>query len=411
MNIIIKKAKIIGSENPYHNQIKDIKINNGTIVAIEDEIPYEEDFKVVEYPNLHLSEGWFDSSVCFAEPGFEERETIVHGLEVAQRSGFTAVALNPYTNPVVDNQAMVQFVKQKGDGKLCTVYPIGALTKESNTKDLAELFDMQNAGAIAFGDYKKPIANANVLKLALQYVQDFDGLIIAFSQDKDLKGIGVANEGVNATKLGMKGISNLSEEIQIARNLHLLEYTGGKLHLPTISTKESVALIKAAKNKGLQVSCSVSVHNLCLNDNVLEGFDTNYKVNPPIRTEEDRRALIEGVQQGVIDMITSDHNPLDIELKKVEFDKAADGVIGLETAFGALNTVLDCTTIIDRFTQSKSVFGIKRNPIAVGQKSNMTLFNPEGRYIFTKEDILSKSKNSPFVGLELQGKVYEVIVG
>ncbi|MDO4728694.1 MAG: dihydroorotase [Bacteroidota bacterium] len=411
MDIIIKQARIIGSDNPYHNQIKDIKIKNGFIIAIEDEIPQEEGFRIITYPNLQVSEGWFDSSVCFAEPGFEERETIVHGLEVAQRSGFTAVALNPYTNPVVDNQALIQFVKQKSVGSSCTIYPIGALTKDSDTKNLAELYDMQNAGAVAFGDYKKSIANANVLKLALQYVQDFNGLVIAFSQNKELKGAGIANEGVNATKLGMKGISNLSEEIEILRNLHLLEYTGGKLHLPTISTKESVAHIKAAKERGLQVTCSVAVHNLCLNDDVLIGFDTNYKVNPPIRTEEDRLALIEGVQQGVIDMITSDHNPLDIELKKVEFDKAHDGVIGLETAFGTLNKVLDITTIVDRFTQSKTIFGIERTPVEVGQKANLTLFNSQERYVFTEECILSKSKNSPFIGAELQGKVYEVIVG
>src|SRR5690554_376871 len=411
MNIILKKAKIVDSRSNYHNQVVDIKIEKGIITDIAKSIKTEKGFEIIEYENLHLSEGWFDSSVSFGEPGFEERETIKNGLDVALKSGFTAVALNPNTNPILDNQALINFVKQKASGHTTKLYPIAAMTKDSDTHNLAELFDMKNAGAVAFGDYKKPIENANVLKLALQYVQDFDGLVIAFSQDKHIKGSGIANEGETSTKLGMKGIPNLSEDLQIARNLLLLEYTGGRLHIPTISTKKSVELIKEAKAKRLNVTCSVAVHNLFFTDEVLEGFDSNYKVNPPIRTKEDAQALVKGVKNGTIDMITSDHNPLDIEHKKLEFDKATDGVIGLESVFGALNSILPLEIIIEKLTLPKSIFGIKNHPIEIGQKADLTLFDPDVSYTFSEKNIFSKSENTPFVGKELKGIVYQVIVG
>lgn len=410
MNIILKKAKIVDSRSNYHNQVVDIKIEKGVIAEISKSIKPEKGFEIIEHENLHVSEGWFDSSVSFGEPGFEERETIKNGLDTASKSGFTAVGLNPNTNPILDNQALINFVKQKANGHTTKLYPIAAMTKNSDTHNLAELFDMKNAGAVAFGDYKKSIENANVLKLALQYVQDFNGLVIAFSQDKNIKGSGIANEGETSTKLGMKGIPNLSEDLQVARNLLILEYTGGRLHIPTISTKKSVELIKEAKAKGLNVTCSVSVHNLFFTDEVLKGFDTNYKVNPPIRSKEDVQALVKGVKNGTIDMITSDHNPLDIEHKKLEFDKATDGVIGLESAFGALNSILPLETTIERLTFPKSIFGIENHPLEVGQQANLTLFNPEFTYTFSeKENIFSKSKNSPFIGQKLKGKVYGII--
>ncbi len=411
MNVIIRKATIIDNRSPFHKQKIDIKIEKGIITEIAKDIKFIDGFELIEYENLHVSEGWFDSSVSFGQPGFEERESIKNGLDVAAKSGFTAVALNPNTNPILDNQALIDFVIQKSKGAQTKLYPIAAMTKNSDAHNLAELYDMQKAGAIAFGDYKKPVENANVLKLAMQYVQDFGGLIIAFSQDKNIKGIGIVNEGETSTKLGMKGIPNLAEDIHIVRNLLLLEYTEGKLHIPTISTKKSVALIREAKAKGLQVSCSVAVHNLFFTDDALIGFDSNFKTNPPIRTKEDVEALLEGLKDGTIDMITSDHNPLDIEHKKLEFDKASDGIIGLETAFGALNTMLPLELLIEKLTLSKAVFNIENQPIAIGQQANLTLFDPDENYVFSEKDILSKSKNTPFIGKELKGKVHRVIAG
>lgn len=409
MKIIIRSAKIIDTKSPFHNQTLDILITDGFIEKIGASLPNIENSDEIKLDNLHLSTGWFDSSVSLGEPGFEDMETIANGLNVAAQSGFTAIALQPNSFPVIDNQSQVNFVLNKANGFATQLFPIGALTKESQGKDMAELFDMKKAGAVAFGDYSKSIDNANLLKIALQYVQDFDGLVIAFAQDDKIKGNGVANEGIVSTRLGLKGIPNLAEELQIARNLFLLEYTGGKLHLPTISTAKSTALIQEAKAKGLKVTCSVAVHNLVLTDEKLEGFDTRYKVSPPLRTETDRQALLKGILDGTIDMITSDHNPIDIEHKKMEFDGAKYGTIGLESAFGSLLTVLPLEAVIEKLTLGKTTFGIETNTVQEGQKANLTLFNPKGESIFAKENILSKSKNSAFLGNPMKGKVYGIV--
>lgn len=405
MKILIREAKIIDSKSPFHQQIVDVKISDGIIEQIGKNIPNASDYKEINHSNLHLSQGWMDSSVSLGEPGYEDRETISNGLQVAAKSGFTAIALQPNSFPVIDNQSQIHFVKQKAAQSATDLYPIGALTKNSEGTDLAELFDMKNAGAIAFGDYGKSLTNANLLKIGLQYVQDFDGLVLAFCQDDKIKGSGVVNEGIVSTRLGLKGIPNLAEELIVARNLFLLEYTGGKLHIPTISTAKSVELIREAKAKGLQVSCSVAVSNLVLTDEKLDGFDTRFKLSPPLRTDKDRLALLAGVNDNTIDMITSDHNPMDIEHKKMEFDGAKNGSIGLESAFGALLTVLPVETIVAKLTNAKSVFNITNSEIAEGKPANISLFSTDDEWVFAKENILSKSKNSAFLGTKMKGKV------
>ena len=409
MKLIIREAKIIDSQSSFHNQTVDLQIENGILTKIGSKLSNENNFEELKLDNLHVSQGWFDSSVSLGEPGFEDRETIENGLNVAAKSGFTAIALQPNSYPIIDNQSQVNFVKTKAQNKATDLYPIGALTKNSEGKDLAELYDMKNAEAVAFGDYGKNLDNSNLLKIALQYTQDFDGLVIAFSQDANIKGNGVANEGIVSTRLGLKGIPNLAEELLVARNLFILEYTGGKLHIPTISTAKSVALIKEAKAKGLQVTCSVAVHHLVMTDEKLDGFDTRYKVSPPLRNEVDRKALLEGVLDGTIDMITSDHNPIDIEHKKMEFDLAKNGTIGLESAFGSLLTVLQLEVAVSKLTSGKSLFGIENQIINEGSKATITLFNPSSESVFTKENILSKSKNSAFIGQPIKGKVYGIV--
>lgn len=405
MKIIIREAKIIDPKSSFNNQVVDVKITNGIIEKIGQNLPNPEDFKELKKSDLLLSQGWFDSSVSFGEPGYEDRETISNGLTVASKSGFTGIALQPNSNPVIDNQSQILFVKQKAKNAATDLFPIGAFTKNSDGIDLAEMFDMKNAGAIAFGDYNKNTTNSNLLKIGLQYVQDFDSLIIAYCQDEKIKGNGVVNEGIVSTRLGLKGIPNLAEELLVARNLFLLEYTGGKLHIPTISSAKSVALIQEAKAKGLQVTCSVAVHNLVLTDEKLDGFDTRFKVTPPLRTENDRIALITGVLNDTIDFITSDHNPIDIEHKKMEFDLAKNGTIGLESAFGALLTVLPLEKIIEKLTAARSIFNVPNVEIAEGNTANITLFSTDGEWIFTQENILSKSKNSAFLGTKMRGKV------
>ncbi|HEU4495861.1 MAG TPA: dihydroorotase [Flavobacterium sp.] len=409
MNLIIRQAKIIDRKSQHHNKTADIKIENGIIAEIGSRIEDAGNFDVLELENLHISQGWFDSSVSLGEPGFEDRETISNGLAAAARSGFAAIAMQPNCIPVLDSQSGISFVKSKSAASAADLFPIGALTKASEGKDMAELFDMKNAGAVAFGDYNKSLADGNLLKIALQYVQDFDGLVIAYSQDSGIKGSGVANEGPVSTRLGLKGIPALAEELQISRNLFILEYTGGKLHIPTISTARSASLVKEAKARGLNVTCSAAVHNLVLTDEKLNGFDTRFKVTPPLRAESDREALVEAVKEGVIDMITSDHSPIDIEQKKMEFDLAKNGTIGLESAFGALMTVLPLEIIIEKFLSGRKIFGIGSHTIEEGSQASLSLFNPEGRWIFDKQHILSKSKNAIFLKHELKGRAYGII--
>lgn len=410
MTTLLKSATIIDASSPYHKQTKDILITDGIITKIDDEIKPKKEYQVVTLDNLHVSNGWFDTSVSFGEPGYEERETLQHGINVAAKSGFTNVAINPNTNPVTDNKAAVEFLINKANSAATTVHPIGALTQQSKGVEMSEMYDMQQSGAIAFGDYNKPTTNDNLLKIALLYAQNFDGLVLSFPKNNAIAGEGVANEGKNSTLLGLKGIPSLAEEIQIARDLFLLEYTGGKLHIPTISTAKSVQLIKEAKKKGLDVTCSVAVHNLFLTDDELHGFDANKKVTPPLRTNKDKKALIDGVKKGIIDIITSDHNPIDIEHKKVEFSTAKDGTVGLESAFGALNTLFDIETIIKCLSANpRKRFGLSEITIKEKQKACLSLFTIKGKHTFLEENIISTSKNSIFLEKNLEGKAYGIL--
>lgn len=409
MNALIKSATIVDSKSDFHNETVDILIERGRITKISKRISNPNNYKEIKLDNLHVSQGWFDSSVSFGEPGFEDRETIENGLKTAAYAGFTSVALNANSNPIIDSFADITFVAAKARNNAVNLYPIGALTQASNSTDLAELYDMSNAGAVAFYDYQKPVSNPNLMKIAMQYASNFDGLIMSFPQESKISGLGVVNEHINSTKLGLKGNPALAEELQVARDLFLLEYTEGKLHIPTISTAKSVELIREAKAKKLDVTCSVAIHNLVLTDDNLDGFDTRYKVLPPLRTQNDCEALIEGLKDGTIDMVTSDHNPIDIEHKKVEFDHAKYGTIGLESAFGALQTVFTTKKSIALLTQGKSRFGITETTISEGEEANLSLFNPDESYVFNKSNITSKSKNSAFLGQTLKGKTHGII--
>ena len=271
---------------------------------------------------------------------------------------------------------------------------------------MAELFDMTSAGAVAFGDYKKSLSSSNLIKVALQYVESFNGLICSFPQEKSLTENSVMHEHITSTSIGLKGAPSIAEELQIARDLVLLEYTNGKLHIPTISTANSVELIRNAKRKKLNVSCSVAIHNLIFTDAVLSDFDTNFKVTPPLRSATDIDALITGLKDGTIDMVTSDHNPLNIELKKIEFNDASFGTIGLESAFGALNKIFSTKTAIKLLTRGKKRFGLSPQSLDIGNRANVSLFNPKGDYTFNKNHISSKSTNSIFMGSKLSGRVY-----
>lgn len=410
MNVLLKNATIVDSTNKnLHLKKRDILVKNGVIDKIASKITPPAKTKIIEYKNLHVSIGWFDSSVSFGEPGYEERETIENGLKTAAKSGFTDIILNPNANPVPDSSSDIVFLKNAAKDSATNLHPLGTLTVKSEGKSLAEMFDMKNAGAVGFYDFKSSIENSNLLKIALQYAQNFDGLVHSFPLDTKIAGKGVVNEGEVSTKMGLKGIPALAEELHIVRDLHILEYAGGKLHIPTISTANSVKLIADAKKKGLDVSCSVAIHNLFATDESLEEYDTYCKVMPPLRTKKDAKALIKGVIEGVIDFVCSDHIPMNIEEKRVEFDNAAYGTIGLETAFGILNQIFDIETTITLLTKGRERYKLESQSIKEGETACLSLFNPKTEFNFTKKDITSTSKNSMFFEKTMKGRVLGII--
>ena len=408
MNILLKSAKIIDPTSSFHGNTLDILIRNGVIDKIDKSINAPK-ASVIEQKNLCVSLGWFDSSVSFGEPGYEERETLEHGLSVAAASGFTQIAYNTNTNPLPTSKADISFLLRSATHTPTTLHPKGHITAKDNAQQLAELHDLSKAGAICFSNHKQPVDDPHLLLLALQYARGFAGLIESFPIDPKLAVHGVMHEGKVSTSLGLTGIPNLAEEIRIRRDLAILSYTGGKLHIPTISTAESVDLIRQAKKDKLDVSCSVAIHNLMMTDDQLDGFDTRYKLMPPLRESKDQKVLLKGVKDGTIDMVTSDHQPMDIEHKKVELEHAAYGSIGLETAFGSLCTLYGAEDAALLLNRGKERFGIPQQSIQIGEKADLTLFIADGKVVVSKESILSSSKNSAYLGKELTGTVFGVI--
>lgn len=409
MSILIKSAKIFDANSKFNGKTLDILIINGKIKEIAKNISESKAKKIINEKNLCLSVGWLDTSVCFGEPGLEERETLSNGAKTAALSGFTDVILNAETDPNLDTKADINYIISKSSEFTTNIHPTGCLTKEAKSEKLADLFEMHKSGAIGFYDFKKSLNNPNLLKIALQYVQGFDGLIFSFPFEKSICSEGQIHEGLISTNYGLEGIPALSEEIMLKRDLKILEYTGGKMHVPCISSKESVELIKEAKKNNVNVTCSVSINNLFFNDEKLKNFDTRFKVLPPIRSEVHRKALLKGLDEGIIDFVTSDHTPIDIDNKKTDFVNSLFGSTGLESFFGALNSLFSTEKSIDILTKNKNIFGIAENKIEEGQVANLTLFDPNYKYTFTKEHITSKSKNSCFIDSDLTGKSFGII--
>ena len=408
MTILLKAAKIIDPKSSFHSKTCDILIKDGKIQKIGKNLS-DPKAKIIQHDNLHVSQGWFDSSISFGEPGYEERETLSHGLEVAQSSGFAHISYNTNTSPKPTSKADISFLLRKASGSATAIYPKAAVSSESNQEKLAELHDLFQAGAVAFSNHKDPLDDAHLLVLALQYTQGFGGLVESFPMDSQLCKNGLMHEGKISTTLGLPGIPNLAEELRVGRDLALLTYTGGKLHIPTISSAGSVEMIKNAKQQGLDVSCSVAIHNLVLTDESLLGFDTRFKTMPPLRSKSDQKALIKGVKDGVIDMVTSDHQPMDIEHKKMELEHASYGSIGLETAFGALMSIFGLEQTVALLNQGKNRFGVPENTVEEGSTADLTLFSPEGTHTHQKNNILSSSKNSAYLKMEFSGTVFGII--
>lgn len=413
MEIIIRSARIIDTGSPFNNQVKDILISNGRIKKIGSKLQNTSKAKEVKADNLHVSLGWWDLNTFLADPGFEQRETIETGCAAAAFGGFTHICCMPNTHPITQTKAQVEYVLQKSANQIVSVHPLGAVSENTEGKDLAEMYDMHKAGAIAFSDGLKPSPNAGMVERALLYVKAFNGLIMNHPEEKSISKNGVMNEGITSTRLGLPGAPALAEELAVNRDLYILEYTAGKLHLLDISLKRNVDLIRGAKKKGLRVSASVNAYNLVLDETAVAGYNTNCKVNPHLRAKEDITALIKGIADGTIDTITSAHLPYDEEGKKMEFDKADFGMIGLETCFAAANTALHGKVELE-----KTIAALANNPrrvlgidgkIEEGAPADLTLFNPELKWTFAESDIQSKSKNTPFVGYNFTGKALGVI--
>ena len=413
MKILIKQAKIIDSSSKHNNKICDILINNNKIEKIAKKIQIDSDTKIYKNENLHVSQGWFDMHVNFGQPGFEQRETIENGLNAAAKGGFTEVLLMPNTNPSIDNSSMIDFIKGFSKRNVVKIQVAGNLTVSQEGKNIVEIHDMTNNGCIAFTDDKKSIQNNELMKIAMLYIKNSNSLLMNFPNDSKIQKNGVINEGKISTQLGLKGIPNIAEEMMLDRDITLCDYTESKIHESYISTERSVDKIKRAKEKGINITSDVALHNIFLTEEQVNNFDTRFKVLPPLRTKNDNKAIINGLKDGTIDVITSDHNPFEEETKKLEFDNAEFGIIGLESAFGLINKHLEkhltLNEIIDKISNNpRKILGLKNNSIEEGNYANLTLFNPSNKWEFKESDIVSKSKNSPFVGEELQGKALAI---
>jgi len=399
-NILLKNVKVIDPRSAYHGKTTDIFICDG---IIEKEVKPDSDIKEIDIPGLHVSNGWFDMQADFKDPGFEYKEDIESGSRAAAAGGFTGVALLPTTYPVVDTKSQVEYLKRKSQGLPVQIFPMGAISEKCEGKELAELYDMSIAGAVAFTDGKNAVMDSDLLLRALMYSRRFGRLIITFPEDKYLSGKGHVNESGNTLLLGMKGSPALAEELMIARDISLAELAEAPIHFSTISTKGSVELIRRAKKSGKEITAGVAVHNLLLDDSMLSGFDSNYKVKPPLRSHEDVMALRVAVAEGVIDVIVSDHNPQNDESKVKEFELADFGIIGAETCMAvaekALKDYLSTEKIVEIFVVNpRKILNIEIPVIEEGKQANLSLFIPGSEWKFSDEDIFSKSGNTPFRG-------------
>jgi dihydroorotase len=410
MNVLLQQVTIIAASSAYHKQVKDILIVDGVIKQIADNIS-PNNYEVIKGNNLHVSIGWMDIFADFAEPGNEHRETLESGANAAAAGGFTDVMLIPNTNPVVDNKAQVEFLIERSKQLPIHIHPIGAITKNTEGNTLAEMYDMHASGAVAFSDGTKSIQQSGVLLKAMQYVAAKNATIIQVADDKSISDGGLMNEGIESTKLGLPGKPAIAEELMIARDIELLGYTNSKLHITTVSTKKGMELIAAAKKNGLQITFSVTPYHLFFCDEDLSGYDTNFKLNPPLRTRADMHALQAALRAGEIDCIASHHNPQSWDDKTCEFEYAKNGMITLQTLYGTVHAVMnDTEALIKMLTQNnRNIFDITKPTIEENVTACLTIFEPNSEFVFEENMIVSKSKNSAFVGKKMKGKVVGII--
>jgi len=409
MKILIQGAEIIDSASSFHKKIKNVLVNNGRIAEIGDKA-FAAD-RTIRAEGMKLTIGWFDLSTFFGEPGLVQKEDIDSLSRAAAAGGFTGLAVLPNTAPCVQTKNEVSYLTRGNDAHLVQIYPLAAVTRNNKGEELTEMIDLHEAGALAFTDGLKPIWHTDILLKSLQYLQKFNGLLIDHPEDTWLNLFGQMHEGLNSTMLGLKGMPRIAEDIAVTRNLELLGYAGGRLHFSKLSSAKAIDLIRAAKKK-MQVSCDVAAYQPLLDDSVLSGFDTNYKVNPPLREKADNDALIKGLRDGTIDVICSGHTPHEDECKSLEFDQADFGIINLQT-FGAnlvgLSDSVEWDILLPKVTSNpRKLLGLEVPVIEEDVKANLTLFDPARTWMFDEKSNHSKSRNSPWLNTEVKGKAVAV---
>ncbi|RZL39321.1 MAG: dihydroorotase [Pedobacter sp.] len=406
MNLLVKHVTIADSQSKFNKQECDVRIVDGKIQSIGKLSP-EKDENVIDAEGAFLTPGFFDLNCVAGDPGFETKEDIQTLTATARAGGFTGLALLPQTSPVVQSKSQVEYIINKAKNNLVDVYPIGALSQNREAKELAELFDMQQAGAVAFSDGDKAIQDDGFMSRALQYAKGFDALVMVYPENKSIAGKSQINESKNSVLLGMKGLPALAEEMHIARDIFLAQYNETKIHITNISTAGSVALIRKAKKDGVQISCDVTAHHLVFTEELLVDFDSNYKVKPPLRSKNDVKALIAGLKDGTIDAITSQHRPEEIEFKNVEFEIAHYGIIALQTVLPLLlRAGLDAGMIAEKLAiNPRKLLNLNVPVIEEGQEANFTVFAAYKKWQFNSLSNQSKSANSPLMGKELTGQV------
>jgi len=412
MNLLVQSAKIVDPASLHNGKTVDILIENGKITEIKKGIAASAAKKVVSAANLHASPGWFDMQANFCDPGYEHKESLATGMAAAAKGGFTGVAIMPSTNPPIHSKSQVEYVISKSAGNAVDVYPVGAISHRLEGKDLAEMYDMQTSGAIAFSDDMHPIMNAGLMHRALLYAKSFNGLIMSRCNDKTLSTGSDVNESKASVSIGVKGEPGIAEEIMLIRDLFLAGHTEARIHINSISVAGSIALIKSARKQGVNVTVSVNGYNVFIEDLAVMDFDTNYKVSPPLRSKDDIKAIKKALAEGVIDVICSDHRPEDEENKKVEFDLATPGMIGIQTLYPLINMHSELSTeqIIEKIAiNPRKIAGLKVPTIKEGEMANLTFFSPTEEWVFDVKSAASISKNSPFLGKKLKGKVVGIL--
>lgn len=416
MRIRIKGARVLDPGNI--DEIKDIIIHDHLIEAIVDPAFSEtqNDTIVIDAEKKIVSPGLIDIHVHLREPGHEYKETIESGLLAAARGGFTAVCAMPNTKPVNDNRQVTKFIiNRAAELGLSRVYPTGSITQGSMGTALAEIYDMKQAGIVAVTDDGRPVENPNLMRRAMEYCKGLDIPIFVHAEELSLADGGSMNEGVFATSWGIKGIPNAAESVMVVRDIALCELTGARVHFCHISTKESVEAIRQAKKRGVTVTCETAPHYFTLTDADVKDYDTNFKMNPPLRSELDRQAVVQGLMDGTIDVIASDHAPHSVVEKDVEFDLAAFGIVGLETSLSVClklvhDGFLTLEDLIHKMAKHPAkIIGIN-NDIKPGNIADLTIIDPEKTYEIDVETFKSRSKNSPFAGVKVKGCAFITIV-